>query len=136
MKYPRIFVMGVSIFLVLTGCTNRPPNEVLAEGPVSPTWQVKPEDESSFDIGPKFIAGAAPIYPISQLRHRKSGKATIGFTIDAQGRTHDFRVISADYSFYGSHAIAAVQRWQFEPARKNGRAVAAQVRVTFDYRVR
>ena len=83
---------------------------------------------------PKLIRGTAPIYPISQLQQHKSGGAVISFTIDEQGKTRGFRVISTNYPYFASHAILAVQRWQFEPARKNGHPVAVRLRVPFNYR--
>jgi len=135
MKRGCFLVIGVTT-LLLAGCASPEADEVLAEGAIPPSWQIQPENKSSFDIPPKLLSGHAPIYPISQVRERKSGSATIGFIIDTQGKTRDLRVIAADYPFFGSHAILAVQQWQFEPARKNGLPVEVREKVTFDYRIR
>ena len=90
---------------------------------------------SSFDIPPKFISGAAPIYPITRLRLREPGFAEVSFVVDETGRTRDFQVLKTNYAYFGSHAIAAVQKWRFRPATKNGRPVSCRVRVPFIYKI-
>lgn len=90
---------------------------------------------SAFDIPPKFISGAAPIYPITRLRLREPGFAVISFVVDETGRTRDFRVVKTNYSFFGSHAIAAIQKWRFRPATKHGRPVSCRLRIPFNYKV-
>ena len=87
------------------------------------------------DVPPKFVSGAAPIYPITRLRLREPGFAVISFVVDETGRTRDFRVEKTNYSFFGTHAIAAIQNWRFRPATKHGRPVSCRVRIPFRYSV-
>jgi len=90
---------------------------------------------SAYDVPPKFISGAAPIYPITRLRLREPGFAVISFVVDETGCTRDFQVEKTNYSFFGTHAIAAIQNWRFRPATKHGRPVSCRVRIPFNYRV-
>ena len=90
---------------------------------------------SSFDVPPKFVSGAAPIYPITRLRLREPGFAEISFVVDETGRTRDFQVVKTNYPYFGSHAIAAVQKWRFRPATKKGQPVSCRVRVPFIYKI-
>jgi TonB family protein len=120
--------------ILLPACQNQISNSVRPEQPLRASWQMHWEHPPPFDTAPRLIHGTAPIYPISQLQQHKSGGAVISFIIDEQGKTGDFKVISADYPYFASHAILAVQRWQFEPARKNGHPVAVRLRIPFDYR--
>jgi protein TonB len=90
---------------------------------------------SAYDVPPKFISGAAPIYPITRLRLREPGFAVISFVVDETGRTRDFRVEKTNYPFFGTHAIAAIQKWRFRPATKHGRPVSCRVHIPFNYRV-
>jgi TonB family protein len=90
---------------------------------------------SQWDVPPKFISGAAPIYPPSRLRQREPGYALIEFTVDQTGHTRDFRTVERTYLYFANHAILAVQNWRFQPAVKNGRPVPCRIRVPFRYRI-
>jgi TonB family protein len=92
-------------------------------------------NSTKVDVPPKFISGAAPIYPISRLRRQESGYADIAFTVDETGHTRDFRVLSTSYLYFANHAILAVQNWRFHPATKNGRPVPCRIRIPFRYRI-
>jgi protein TonB len=81
-----------------------------------------------YDVPPRLIRGDAPIYPISYAMHHLPGAAVVEFVIDEHGITRDIRVVSATYVSFGSHAVIAIRNWRFEPARKNGKPVAAHVR--------
>ena len=85
---------------------------------------------------PKLISGAAPIYPITRLRLGEPGYAEIAFTIDEYGHTRDFSVLKTSYPYFASHSIAAIQKWQFEPASKNGGPVSCRLRIPFRYQPR
>jgi protein TonB len=111
------------------GVTTRPN----ASLPASGMQAIGPS--SAYDVPPKFISGAAPIYPITRLRLGEPGFAIISFVVDETGRTHDFRVVKTNYSFFATHAIAAIQKWRFRPATKHGRPVSCRVRIPFNYRV-
>jgi TonB family protein len=89
---------------------------------------------SQCDVPPKFISGAAPIYPISRLRRGESGYADIVFRVDETGHTRDFNVLKTTYLYFANHAILAVQNWRFQPAFKNLHPVPCRVRVPFTYR--
>ncbi len=91
---------------------------------------------SQYDVPPKLINGAAPIYPNTPLKLGAPGYAVISFTVDETGRTRDFRLWETNYMFFYTNAIAAIQKWRVQPATKHGRPVACRVRVTFHYRVR
>jgi TonB family protein len=88
---------------------------------------------NDYDVPPRLIKGDAPIYPISQRLANKTGHATIEFTIGSDGKTGDFTVVESDVAFYASHAIVAVQKWRFEPAKKDGKPNSIRVRQRFEY---
>jgi TonB family protein len=89
---------------------------------------------SQYDVPPKLLSGRTPMYPITQLRQHRSGDALIAFTIDEQGIPRDFRVLKSDYPYFATHAVVAMREWRFQPATKNGRPVAARIRIPFHYR--
>ena len=88
---------------------------------------------SQYDVLPKFISGFAPTYPLSRVRRGEPGYALIEFTVDETGKTRDCRVIKMSYSYFGSHAILAIQQWRFRPALKHNRPVSCRVRIPFVY---
>ena len=91
---------------------------------------------SDFEVAPKFVSGEAPIYPITRLRLREPGFAVISFAVDETGHTRDFRVLKTNYPYFAGHAIAAIQKWRFQPATKHGRPVSCRLRIPITYRVR
>ncbi|MGI8438308.1 MAG: energy transducer TonB [Chthoniobacterales bacterium] len=96
--------------------------------PYPPSALHWPASAPDYDIGPKLLRGNAPIYPITQAFAGNSGEAVVSFPIGVDGAAHDIRVVSATYPYFGSHLAVAVRDWKFEPARKNGHAVAVKVR--------
>lgn len=58
-----------------------------------------------------------------------SGEAVIECIIDTQGRPQLPRVIRASTPDFGWIAATTVAQWRFEPARKEGEAVASRVRI-------
>lgn len=64
----------------------------------------------------------APAYPDAAGEAR--GRVTVQFTIDAQGRVSDAKVVdSAPPGVFDSAALSAVKTWRYRPRRVDGRAV-------------
>ncbi|MDJ0760091.1 MAG: TonB family protein [Woeseiaceae bacterium] len=76
----------------------------------------------------------APKYPRSAERRGISGWVDIIFTVSLDGSVRDVEVRGSDPGdTFVASAIAAVERWEFEPIRENGSAVEkrAGVRLMF-----
>jgi TonB family protein len=56
----------------------------------------------------------------------------LSLTIDAAGKPHDIRVVSADDRALTKSLVAAVSQWQFTPCRKNGVAVSTRVELPLE----
>jgi protein TonB len=113
-----------------------PPVNAWAGSPLPPKQMQGSGHSLECDVPPKFISGAAPIYPISRLRLREPGYAEIRFTVDETGHTRDFQVLKTNYPYFASHAIAAMRGWRFQPGTKHGRPVSCHNnRVPFTYRI-
>jgi protein TonB len=126
-------VLAASPALQASGEKARVTTRAGASLPASGMQAIGPS--SAYDVPPKFISGAAPIYPITRLRLREPGFALVSFVVDETGSTRDFQVEKTNYSFFGTHAIAAIQKWRFRPATKHGHPVSCRVRIPFNYRV-
>ena len=52
---------------------------------------------------------------------------------EAADRTRDFRILVSAGPFLDEAALQAVRTWRYEPARRDGVAVARAVRVKLDF---
>ena len=94
-------------------------------GPASVEW----------DTPARLVSGKSPVYPIGQLLTGKTSSAEVAFTVAADGTTRDIHVVAADREVFGRHLAIAVKGWRFEPARKDGVAVASPLSVAFDFTI-
>lgn len=87
------------------------------------------------DSPPLLLSGTDPVYPVTELLTNRQGSSVIDFTIAEDGTTRDFSVVTTDEQHYASHAISAVRDWRYQPAIRDGCAVAVRVRHRFVYRL-
>jgi TonB family protein len=68
-----------------------------------------------------------------QLPQRHEGATvTVSMTVDENGKPRNVRVLDqGDQSQYKS-LVAAVSKWEFSPARKNGKAVSTRVELPLE----
>lgn len=85
---------------------------------------VAPPSEQ-WDTPASLLSGKTPAYPISLFVTGKTGYAEVVFTVAQDGSTRDIKVIEADQPAFGDHLAIAVRNWRFEPARKDGQAIAS-----------
>jgi TonB family protein len=89
-------------------------------------------DVAALDAVPQHIDRIVPVFP--QKHVGKDGSTEIEFIIDREGTVHLPRIVSASEPEFGWAAATAVQRWKFEPPRKEGEPVDARVRLQLDFR--
>lgn len=59
------------------------------------------------------------------------GKALVVVTVRANGTATDASIVRADDILFGNSAVAAVEKWQFTPAKLNGAPVDCRITVPF-----
>lgn len=75
-----------------------------------------------------------PSYPKSAFEQRQVGVVNLRVEVDAQGRPSDVRVLSAtNPGVFDAVSIAAARSWTYRPTMKNGKPVAAAVRIPITY---
>lgn len=84
-------------------------------------------------IAPKPIRTVAPVYPVELESNPISGRAVAQFVVTVDGRVESPVVKSADHELFGIAAVAAVQAWEFEPARQDGEAIAQKVSLPMEF---
>lgn len=71
--------------------------------------------------GPKPIIRHWPVMP---SRATKSGHCDVRFNINSSGKPYDIRAISCTQSLFRSASIKSVQKWNYRPEMRNGKAVS------------
>ena len=82
---------------------------------------------------PKPVETPSPAYPSALTDSGTSGSATIDIVVKTDGTVSDARVKSADHEAFGEAALAAIQKWRFEPATVDGAPVEKRVSVPFKF---
>jgi TonB family protein len=71
-----------------------------------------------------------PSYPRSAFENSQTGQVMLRVDVDAQGKVSDVRVLSAtNPGVFDEVSIAAARQWTYRPALKDGKPVAAAVRI-------
>lgn len=83
------------------------------------------------------IANRPPPYPADAYRLGKQGRVLLEVQVTTQGMVESLRIIesSGDASLDRS-ALETVRTWRFEPARRDGRAVAGALNVPVRFAIR
>ncbi|HVU17977.1 MAG TPA: TonB family protein [Candidatus Didemnitutus sp.] len=95
-------------------------------------WNNLPE-ALRWDEPPKPVKSNYPVYPADKLVASKPGKALIRFVIDAGGQVDAAKVIEASDPEFGGAALASIDAWAFEPARKAGKPSLAMLQMSFTF---
>jgi TonB family protein len=84
---------------------------------------------------PRAIRTQDPQYSEEARQDKYQGTCVLGVVVGPDGRPHNVRVVRPLGKGLDEKAIEAVQKWQFEPARKNGQPVAVLINVEVQFRL-
>lgn len=86
--------------------------------------------------GPRLMTGnPSPQYPAAALRAGIGGTVMVRAELDASGQPVDVDVVRRSGNRdLDRAAVQAVRKWRFEPALRNGKAVASTVQVPVDFK--
>ena len=82
---------------------------------------------------PTVLAKVDAIYPAAELVRRQAALVVLRVTVAADGRVTAIEIVQSGGSGFDAAAIAAIGAWRFAPARLDGVAVAARIRVPFRF---
>ena len=86
--------------------------------------QELPYKLSDVDHPPRIISKTDPLYPVEAKRGNMEGKVTLHFIVTKQGEVKAASVMkSVPPGVFDENALAAIRKWRFTPATKNGEAV-------------
>lgn len=73
------------------------------------------------------------VYPPSQVASARDVTVVLVTTIDAEGHVIDAKVEASQGAEFDEAALVAVRQWEFFPAERNGKPVAARIKVPFHF---
>ncbi len=82
---------------------------------------------------PQVIYSPEPNFSDEARKAKVQGIVQLLVIVGKDGRTYDVRVAQSLGMGLDEEAMAAVQKWRFRPATRNGQAVAAQIAVEVDF---
>ncbi|OYV00075.1 MAG: hypothetical protein CFE26_24535 [Verrucomicrobiales bacterium VVV1] len=89
------------------------------------------------DLPPTPISKLPPTYPSALLSKGVGGRVMISCVIDASGQVVSSSIKqSSGHSELDKAALAAVARWKFKPAVKEGRSIKSTCSVPFNFEVK
>jgi periplasmic protein TonB len=104
--------------------------------PAARTPQARPATPAPTDREAAVLTSIEPTYPIAAARARDEGTVLIRAQVDAEGKPTDVEVARSSRSReLDRAAISAVRQWTFEPAIRDGKAVASTVQVPVEFRL-
>lgn len=107
-----------------------------APAPVSDSGPAEPAPPAGIDSEVVPLNEVLPEYPSQALQRNIEGRVKLAFTITAQGRVENIRVIeSSPPNVFDRSARRAAARWRFAPRTENGMAVAREAVKTLEFRL-
>ena len=85
-------------------------------------------------MAPIATRAVDPGYPLELMRQNVHGTVTLSAVISSDGHVGDVKVLNGIDDRLDAYARAALQRWEFLPALRNGNPVALQAVVIIPFR--
>jgi TonB family protein len=85
---------------------------------------------------PSPLRKVDPIYDLSAVDDRVEGKVQLTGVIHTDGYVYGINVLSGLDSRLDTNAIAALRKWEFEPAKREGTPVDVDVVIEIPFRLR
>jgi len=82
---------------------------------------------------PVPVRTVAPDVPSSFSRSGSVGLVTANFVVDEKGNVQDPTVVKSSHAELEQPALAAIKKWRFKPAKKDGVAVAVHVTIPIKF---
>ena len=87
---------------------------------------------------PRVVKSVPPTYTPEAIRARIEGVVLLGAVVLEDGAVAEIAIVRSLDSTYGldEQAVAALKQWKFEPGTKDGKPVAARVRIEIAFNLR
>ncbi len=85
--------------------------------------------------GPRPVYSPDPEYSEEARRAKLQGTCVLWVVVGKDGKSHDVRIDRSPGMGLGEKSVEAIRAWRFEPAKKDGQPVAAQIKVETNFRL-
>ena len=85
------------------------------------------------DDTPRTRSQVSPAYPAAERNAGITGEVVVEFVVDETGRVQQARIVRSSQRAFESSALHAVEKWRFEPGKKDGRAVKFRMVVPIQF---
>jgi TonB family protein len=85
-------------------------------------------------LAPVATQKVDPEYPLELMRRNVEGTVALYAVIHSDGHVSDVKVLRGVNDRLDEYAMAALSRWHFQPATKNGTAVALEAVVMIPFK--
>jgi TonB family protein len=96
--------------------------------------ELKDADKDGELVAPVATQEVDPGYPLELMRQNVQGTVILSAVIHSNGVVGDVRILRGVDDRLDPYAVAALSRWRFRPATKNGDPVALQTVVMIPFR--
>jgi len=86
-------------------------------------------------LPPKVLYDPDPDYSDAARKAKYQGTVVLWVVVGADGRPHEISVRRSLGMGLDEKAVEAVRRWKFDPAKKDGQAVAVQISIEVNFRL-
>lgn len=97
--------------------------------PASAANAIRIYDPSQLDQQPVARSRTPATYPVAMRRAKITGEVIVDFIVDDKGNTQSVYALSSTQSDFEAAAVAAVEKWKFNPGKREGKAVHTSMRV-------
>ena len=125
---PASIVAAVALFAGSASAQPAPPGNA----PQPPGEAPQPQPSNAV-TPPQVLEHVDATYPQSHLGDAIETTVVLKITVEKDGSVSDASVIQAGGDDFDEAALAAVKRWRFSPALKEGRPVRARIQVPFHF---
>ena len=98
--------------------------------------QLKDDPDPGELTAPSATSKVDPAYPAEMMRRGVEGRVTLYAVIHSDGSVGEVRVLRGFDDLLDENARAALLRWRFRPATKNGQAVDLEAVVEIPFMAR
>jgi TonB family protein len=92
--------------------------------------------DKSVQQKPQVIAETKPSYTAEAMRKKISGSVEMTTVIGVDGRPSDIKIVRSLDSGLDKNAVAALDKWRFKPAMKDGKPVRMLVTIEMSFTLR
>jgi TonB family protein len=82
---------------------------------------------------PRAVYSPEPAYTEQARKSKVQGSCTLGLIVEEDGHPSHIRVLKGIGMGLDENAMAAVQKWKFEPAMKDGHPVRTEIAIRVDF---